>query len=100
MHLYGLGFPPYFDLITLKVMGYNHLWTIKPEMTYYFCIPIFAFIAYKIQRFFIAWVSTIIVMVFCIYKYKIFGIECIFLNHPERENLFYSFPIFLNGSLL
>ena len=80
--------------------GRNHLWTIIPECKYYFIIPIFTFITFKLKKYFIPWICFIIILILCFQYYNIFGLKCKRLFDPERESLFHTFQIFLNGSLI
>ena len=59
---FGLKYDSLKSLLTLKSVGPNHLWTIPPEVKYYLFIPIFVFITCKVQRFFILWISLIIIL--------------------------------------
>jgi peptidoglycan/LPS O-acetylase OafA/YrhL len=97
---FGNKFQPWYDLVTLKSAGWNHLWTVIPEIRYYGFIPIFTFITYKFQRFFIIWISIIVLLMLATQKFNLFGLKCAYLDHVNRESLFNSFQIFLTGSLL
>ena len=97
---YGYSYASWYNLVTLKQTGANHLWTVPPEVKYYLFIPIFTFITYKIQRYFFIWISTIIIIIFSIEAFNIFGLKCWVIPWPRGQNLQYVFPLFFNGSLL
>lgn len=44
------SYSPWYVLVTLGNLGLNHLWTIPPEIKYYFIIPIICLIASKFGR--------------------------------------------------
>lgn len=47
----GFYYSSWSDLVTLQTSGMNHLWTIAPEVKYYFIIPVICLIANKFGRF-------------------------------------------------
>ena len=81
---YGNKFQPWYDLVTLKKAGWNHLWTVIPEIRYYGFIPIFTFLTYKLQKFFITWISIVIIAMFSIQKFNLFGMKCAYLDYVDR----------------
>jgi peptidoglycan/LPS O-acetylase OafA/YrhL len=97
---YSYSYASWYDLVTLKKTGANHLWTVLPEVKYYLFIPIFTFITYKLQKFFIFWISAIIIVMFCVEVFDIYGLKCWVIPWPRGQNLLYVFELFLNGSLL
>ena len=97
---YDYSYASWYNLVTLKETGRNHLWTVPPEVKYYLFIPIFTFITYKIQRYFFLWICTIIIIIFSIETLNIFGLKCWYIQWPRGQNLLYVFPLFFNGSLL
>jgi peptidoglycan/LPS O-acetylase OafA/YrhL len=98
--VYGITYESWFDLILLKKAGKNHLWTIIPEIRYYIIIPIFTFLTFKMQKYFIPWISFIIISSFCIEKFNLLGMKCKALTTPDGENIVLAFLIFLNGSII
>jgi hypothetical protein len=98
--VYGITYESWFDLILLNKAGKNHLWTIIPEIRYYIIITIFTFLTYKMQKYFIPWISFIIISSFCIKKYNLLGMQCKALTTPGGESIVLAFLIFLNGSLI
>ena len=95
----GLWYESWFNLITLKSVGWNPLWTIPPEIRYYFFIPLLAFLTHKLQRFFAIWISVIIICMACTQWFDIYGQKCVYIEF-NRERLSLSFQIFLIGSLI
>ena len=98
---FGLSYETWFDLVTLQRVGRNHLMTILVEIRYYFFIPIFAFITYKIQRFFIIWIPLWILINVSILKFNALGLkDFLFQYRNEYSYLPHLFLILFNGSLL
>ena len=97
---YGYSYASWYNLITLKKTGANHLWTVLPEVKYYLFIPIFTFITYKLQKLFVLWISIIIIIMFWVEVFDIYGLKCWVIPWPRGENLLYVFQLFFNGSLL
>ncbi len=93
-------FGTWYNMVTLKYTGTNHLWTIPPEVKYYLFIPIFSFVAYKLRRFFPIWASLVCLFLGFIEIFNIFGLACVEIKHPKGENLEMIFQIFLTGSLI
>ena len=96
----GYEFSTWYNLVTLKNTGKNHLWTVPPEAKFYLFIPIFSFVSYKLKRYFIIWVSSIILLMYLIEVYNVYDLKCIQIRHPQGENLQLVFQIFLTGSLV
>ena len=97
---YGYKYESWYNLVTLKKIGSNHLWTILPEIKYYLFIPIFTMIASKLQKFNLILILFIITIMLIVEIFNLFGLKCIDIPFPKGQNLFYVFQIFLNGSLL
>ncbi len=95
-----VSYASWIELVFLQKPRKNHLWTILPECKYYFIIPIFTFITFKMKKYFIPWICFIIMSIFLFQNYNLFGLKCKRLFDPERESLFHTFQIFLNGSLI
>jgi peptidoglycan/LPS O-acetylase OafA/YrhL len=93
-------FSTWYDMVTLKHTGINHLWTIPPEVKFYLLIPIFSFVAYKLKKYFIIWASLVSLLFGFIEIFNIYGLECVKIGHPHGENLELIFQIFLAGSLV
>jgi peptidoglycan/LPS O-acetylase OafA/YrhL len=55
----------YTDGLVLKSVGQNYLWTIPPEIKYYFFIPIISFISAKTGKYWIAvWSLSFVIMLY------------------------------------
>ena len=56
---FGNGYSKYLNGLILSSIGSNHLWTIPPEIKYYFCIPIISFVSIKCGKYwFILWLLS------------------------------------------
>ncbi len=91
------------DLITLRNIGHNHLWTIAPEIKYYFILP---FICLPVIYIKFKW--SLIFMILSLFSINFLNIHWNLFNlnyieggwgDPEL-NFRLSLPIFLNGSLI
>ena len=91
---YGYTYSSFYSLVTLQKSGANHIWTVLPEIKYYFFIPIFTFITFKFQKFFFLWISFLVIGLFCIEKFNIFGMKCFHVPWPTGQNLLNVFQIF------
>ena len=72
-------------LVTLNRPGYSHLWTIAPEIKYYFFIPLFTLFIYKTGKF--SWITLGGLSVIA-YLY-----DCFFFTF-DMERFASFFPIF------
>ena len=74
-----------------------HLWTISPEIKYYFFIPFFAFATYKAKKYWYLWNFFIIFSIIFIQKSNLFSGD---LSLHLGSNFFTRFTIFFSGSIL
>ena len=96
----GYEFSTWYNLVTLKNTGKNHLWTVPPEAKLCLFIPLFSLFSYKLKIYFIIWASCIIIFLYLSEVYNINGLKCTKITHQEGENLQRVFQIFLTGSLV
>lgn len=89
------------DLITLNNPGINHLWTIPPEIKYYFIIPIFCLMANVLNKFTML-VMLAICMCTSIYDqfYNVLGLkyEEITSDSKQSHQLSSHIAVFILGS--
>lgn len=62
----------FWNFITLNDTGKNHLWTIAPEIQYYFIVPIYIYFVYRLRRFFylVLFISTIYIVYEDVYSFQ------------------------------
>ena len=84
----------FFMIISLQSAGYTHLWTIAPEIKYYFFIPLFTFITYKLKSIWYIWDIFLIVSLYYIEYYKILS------KHVSVNFDLASGYLFYTGSIL
>ena len=99
---FGLWYESMFNLLTLKSVGANHLGTIPPEVKYYFFIPVFSFVTFKLKRFIFIWIAIIILVIYLIDQYNLFDLNSYFFRFlvGKEYSMPFIFFIFLFGSLL
>ena len=87
-------------MVTLGSTGNNHLWTMAPEIKYYFFIPLFTWIIYiSGQRWLICWISSA-VLTMCIDYGNLFYLSQNDLLLSNGYKFLARFTIFFKGSLL
>ena len=96
----GFTYDSWFNMISLKNTGRNHLWTCIPEMKYYLFIPFLTLIFYKTQKIMILWIALYIFISTYIEKNNWLDLQCVHIPWPDGISLKYSVRIFLNGSML
>ena len=73
---FGANYPypsSWWAMITLKSTGWNHLWTIAPEIKYYFFIPIFVYLTFKAKTIKKIWILFLIGSIYLIEHYNLFS---------------------------
>lgn len=62
----------FWNFITLSDTGKNHLWTIAPEIQYYFFVPIYIYFVYRLRRFFylVLLISILYIFYDDVYSFK------------------------------
>ena len=96
----GFTYDSWFNMISLKNTGRNHLWTCIPEMKYYLFIPFLTLIVYKTQKVIIIWIALYIIISAYIEHNNWINLKCVHIPWPNGISLRYSIRIFLNGSVL
>jgi len=96
----------WFQLITLKSKIVSHLWTIPPEIKYYFFIPVFVFISHHLNKSLLIkllWIICLAITLSIVEIFNLFGNK--FDEHDsisiQDSNMFLTrFSTFFLGSLL
>lgn len=100
-YYYGSFYAPFLSMVTLQSSGYNHLWTIAPEIKYYFIIPFISWSIIKSGKYWkLIWVSTFVFMILNETYLNVFRLTA---NDFILENAYYFTPrlaIFYAGSLV
>ncbi len=92
------NFAPWTTLITLKDVGYNHLWTIAPEIKYYFCIPFVCLIGKRFGRFLFAYLILCCIWLYYNEQRNFFGLTINDLDNIKGSRLKPRFAVFFYGS--
>jgi len=102
-YLPGRYFTSWYNLVTLGHAGGNHLWTIAPEVKYYFFIPILCFFAHKSGRYYVHFVLMCMVWAYLNEIYNFFEIKSLNLIDHTSPNtgsvLKFRFAVFFYGSI-
>ena len=96
----GIRFQSWIILIKMESFDHNHLWTVPVEIKYYFVIPIFTFITFALQRFWIIWLSSIIIIVYFTQQYNFLSLKCDYVVNLYDGSLHRLFLVFLIGSVV
>ena len=98
-----LNFSSWTSLVTLNDPGTNHLWTISPEIKYYFLVPVFTLAVYLSHKY----LKFIIILVLSVIFHSnlfinLFGLKSGDVNVLQSNDKVFklSLPIFFFGSLL
>ncbi|CAF0702797.1 unnamed protein product [Brachionus calyciflorus] len=87
------------NLLLLKNPGVNHLWTIAPEIKYYFFIPLFCLIANTMGKYdMILLIVSILLSIFN-EVFNFFGLKSLDFYAHMTEYLYIRFSIFFYGSI-
>ena len=89
------------QIIRLGNSGRNHLWTIPPEIRYYFFIPLFCLIVYNLGRLY-QWIFLILCVIWTIYDqmFNFFGLNVnqLMFGYEGIHYLYVHFAVFFMGS--
>lgn len=92
--------PSVYEIATLQNAGKNQLWTIAPEIKYYFCIPLFCLIARLLNKY--ALLLSIASLTWTIYdnQFNFFDLSTndIMFRQPKSHYLTVHFAVFILGS--
>ena len=92
----------WFSIVTLQSAGFTHLWTIAPEIKYYFFIPLFSYATHLMSRVWYVWDILLLISIYSIENYKLFSYFNGMVNfNLDRGYLFLTrFTVFYLGSLI
>ena len=99
--MYASDTNSWFSMISLQSTGFTHLWTIAPEIKYYFFIPIFVLITIKVvNKYRLAWLIFTIISCFFIEYFNLFMQTT--KDFELREGYVFTtrFTVFFLGSIL
>ncbi|CAF0896494.1 unnamed protein product [Brachionus calyciflorus] len=94
-----LHYSSWWSLITLNSDGSSHLWTIAPEIKYYFIIPLFCLVVNLFGRFRIIVVFISFLWVNLDERMNFFNIESGDLDLKKRHVLLTRYAVFFYGSI-
>jgi len=93
--------PSWSSLVFFKDSGSSHLWTILPEIKYYFLIPILCLpVLFRFRLTGLIIILTFFILNILSVNKNIYGVTNYDGNAVWEVNFPLSFPIFLNGSLI
>jgi peptidoglycan/LPS O-acetylase OafA/YrhL len=99
--MYATYTKSWFSMISLQSTGFTHLWTIAPEIKYYFFIPIFVLITIKVfNKYRLVWLMFTIISCFCIEYFNLFMQIAKDFELPEGYVFTTRFTVFYLGSIL
>ena len=98
--MYANSTKSWFSMISLQSTGFTPLWTIAPEIKYYFFIPIFTLLTYKMRKIKYIWIVSIILSCFLIQKYNLFNLNPKDFHLPLGYHFTTRFSVFYLGSVL
>ncbi|RMZ95454.1 acyltransferase family [Brachionus plicatilis] len=87
------------SLVSLNTDGSSHLWTIAPEIKYYFIIPIICLICLKLGNKKILFVTAAGLWLALDEKFNFFGLGSSDLDIKKRHVLLTRYAVFLYGSM-
>lgn len=95
-HLY---YSSWISLVSLNTDGSSHLWTIAPEIKYYFIIPIICFICHKLneKKFFFVLIGALWLTLD--EQMNFFGLNSTDLDIKKRHILITRYAVFFYGSI-
>lgn len=103
----GWPYKPWWEMITLKNVGFNQLWTIPPEIKYYFLIPIMCMPSAlpKFNKSCLIMIAILISINLINMRINLFDVKYdpnnnAFLWSNNDENFKFCLQYFLNGSLM
>ncbi len=88
------------SMVTLQSTGFTHLWTIAPEIKYYFFIPIFAIATVQFKKYKLIWLISTIVSCILIEYFNLFMQTAKDFELPLGYVLSTRFSVFYLGSIL
>lgn len=97
---YFTNYSPFLTLISLKTVGFNHLWTVGVEIKYYFFIPFICLMYTKFNNYRIYYTILLIFIVFIVEVFNLFLLEEKDFTTQNRHLLLPRLNIFLSGSIL
>lgn len=95
-HLY---YSSWTSLVSLNTDGSSHLWTMAPEIKFYFIIPIICFVCHKLREKKIIFVLITALWLALDEKLNFFSLDSSDLDIKRRHILLTRYAIFLYGSL-
>jgi len=99
--MYASNTKSWLSMISLQSTGFTHLWTIAPEIKYYFFIPLFVFVTVKVfNKYRLAWLIITILSCFCIEYFNLFMQTTKDFELPEGHDFTTRFTVFFLGSIL
>jgi hypothetical protein len=99
--MYASNTNSWLSMISLQSTGFTHLWTIAPEIKYYFFIPLFVLITVKVfNKYRLAWLILTILSCFCIEYFNLFMQITKDFELPEGHVFTTRFTVFFLGSIL
>ncbi len=99
--MYASNTNSWLSMISLQSTGFTHLWTIAPEIKYYFFIPLFVLITVKVfNKYRLAWLILTILSCFCIEYFNLFMQTTKDFELPEGHVFTTRFTVFFLGSIL
>jgi peptidoglycan/LPS O-acetylase OafA/YrhL len=99
--MYASNTNSWLSMISLQSTGFTHLWTIAPEIKYYFFIPLFVLITVKVfNKYRLAWHILTILSCFCIEYFNLFMQTTKDFELPEGHVFTTRFTVFFLGSIL
>jgi len=94
----------WWDIIALKKPGSAHLWTIAPEIKYYFFIPIFTLISFKLKKFWLIYDLFLVISLYIVESRRLFKKlfpRMVNFNLVDGGHLFLTrFTVFYFGSIM
>ena len=94
------GHSSWFSMVTLQSSGETYLWTIAPEIKYYFFIPVFTVFIFKTGKFWFVFMIIFNVLTVYVDYYNVFGITLLDMSLINGYKFLNKFTLFFNGSLM
>ncbi len=98
--MYAKSVKSWLSMITLQSTGFTHLWTIAPEIKYYFFIPLFAIITVQLKKYRLVWLIVNIISCFSIEYFNLFMQTKKDFELPMGYVFTTRFTVFYLGSIL
>jgi peptidoglycan/LPS O-acetylase OafA/YrhL len=92
------NFASWKTIVTLNDVGYNHLWTIAPEIKFYFCIPLICWIGKRFGSFLPIYLIMCYMWLYFNEKQNFFGLSVNDLDLLKGSRLKPRFAVFFYGS--